>query len=56
MDALLSIDFVCTYSRQEVFLISNLEHNRISFRFCYNAYAMISNDFDEVTFTVLCPI
>jgi hypothetical protein len=45
MDALLSIEVVYIYSRQEVFLIFNLEHNHISFRFRYNAYAMISNDF-----------
>jgi hypothetical protein len=48
MDALLSIEFVCTYSRQELFLVFNLENDHISIQFHYNAYAMIGNDFDMV--------
>jgi hypothetical protein len=48
MDALLSIEFVCTYSRQELFLVFNLENDHISIQFRYNAYAMIGNDFDMV--------
>ena len=48
MDASLSIEFVCIYSRQEMFLILNLEYDHISIRFRYNSYAMIDNDFDEV--------
>jgi hypothetical protein len=55
MDALLSIEVVCIYSRQELFLIFNFEHNHISIRFRYNAYAMIGNDFDEVNcYGLLC--
>jgi hypothetical protein len=55
MDALLSIEFVCIYSRQEMFLIFNLENDHISIRFRYNAYAMIGNDFDEVNcYGLLC--
>jgi len=55
MDALLSIEVVYIYSRQEMFLILNLEHNHISIRFRYNAYTMISNDFDEVNcYSWLC--
>jgi hypothetical protein len=38
-----------------MFLIFNLEHNHISIRFRYNAYAMIGNDFDEVNcYGLLC--
>jgi hypothetical protein len=47
MDASLSIEFVCIYSRQEMFLILNIEYDHVSFRFRYNSYAMIRNDFDE---------
>jgi hypothetical protein len=55
MDALLSIEVVYIYSRQEMFLILNLECNHISIRFRYNAYAMISNDLDEVNcYSWLC--
>jgi hypothetical protein len=55
MDALLSIEVVCIYSRQELFLIFNFERNHISIRFRYNAYAMIGNDFDEVNcYGLLC--
>jgi hypothetical protein len=41
MDALLSIEFVCTYSRHELFLVFNLENDHISIQFRYNAYAII---------------
>jgi hypothetical protein len=55
MDASLSIEFVCIYSRQEMFLILNLEYDHISIRFRYNSYAMIGNDFDEVNcYGLLC--
>jgi hypothetical protein len=55
MDCSLSIEFVCIYSRQEMFLILNLEYNHISIRFRYNSYAMIGNDFDEVNcYGLLC--
>jgi hypothetical protein len=55
MDALLSIEVVCIYSRQELFLIFNFERNHILIRFRYNAYTMIGNDFDEVNcYGLLC--
>jgi hypothetical protein len=55
MDALLSIEVVCIYSRQELFLIFNFECNDILIQFRYNAYAMIGNDFDEVNcYGLLC--
>ena len=47
MDASLSIEFVCIYSRHEMFLILNIEYDHVSFRFRYNSYTMIRNDFDE---------
>jgi hypothetical protein len=48
MDALLSIEVICIYSRQELFLIFNFEHNHISIQFHYNVYTMIGNNFDMV--------
>jgi hypothetical protein len=55
MNALLSIEVVCIYSRQELFLIFNFEHNHISFGFRYNVYAMIGNNFDMVNcYGLLC--
>jgi hypothetical protein len=48
MDALLSIKVVCIYSRHELFLIFNFDHNHILFWFRYNVYAMIGNNVDMV--------
>jgi hypothetical protein len=56
MDALLSIEVVCIYSRHELFLIFNFEHNHISIRSRYDAYIMIGNDFDEVNCYGCCAI